>query len=196
MESDDTREKLVKALKSLTKDKPVSKITVGEISKEAGVSRQTFYYHFGSIFEIYQWAVISKLTHKRRVPGASPSILVNILDWCHALEKNKSLTLAFYNSEYIPQFFMWLRDENMPVARAFITHYVDTELSPAHLESAANFLTGACLGIISEWIRDSMDKDIDDVYNSIAVLLNTALKPDIAEIIEKNWNSAEGVKGS
>ncbi len=187
MDSDDTRENLVKALKATLKDKPLSKITIGEISAAAGVSRQTFYYHFDNIFEIYKWALRSKLKHTKRSKGSYPSLLISLLDWCHSLEKNKILTLAFYDSPYKMDIFSFIKEENIPVAKEFLSYSVGANLPSKNLDVSANFLVSAYLGIIYDWIQDSMEAPIDDVYDSITKLMNAALKPDIVDRVIDNW---------
>lgn len=49
-----TCRQLVKALCELTREKPLYRITVQELSAAAGVSRGTFYLHFSDIFDMYE----------------------------------------------------------------------------------------------------------------------------------------------
>lgn len=41
-----TKKAIAGALKELMEEKPISKITVGDIADRCGINRQTFYYHF------------------------------------------------------------------------------------------------------------------------------------------------------
>ena len=36
--------------------KPLSKITVTDITEDCGISRMTFYYHFKDIYDLVEWA--------------------------------------------------------------------------------------------------------------------------------------------
>ena len=188
MDSDDTRENLVRALKTMLKEKPLAKITIGEISAAAGVSRQTFYYHFDNIFEIYKWALRSKLKSTKRSKGTYPSLLVSLLDWCHSLEKNKPLTLAFFNSPYMMDILGFIKTENMAVAKEFLSYSVGADLPANNLDVSATFLVSAYLGIIYDWIQGGMETPIDDVYVSISTLMGAALKPDIVDRVIENWD--------
>lgn len=52
MASQITKNAIVKAFEKLVKTIPLKNLTVGEIAKEAGVNRQTFYYHFHDIYDL------------------------------------------------------------------------------------------------------------------------------------------------
>ncbi len=111
MDSDPTRNKIVKATETLVKEKPVSKITVGQIAAEAGVSRQTFYYHFDNVQDIYKWALKSKIDTGGPLRGCVPNFVETLDQWFRSLEKNKVLTLAFLTSPYAMELFDYIRDE-------------------------------------------------------------------------------------
>lgn len=50
-----TKQAIAKAVKELTRKKPFDKISVGEITEECGLNRQTFYYHFQDKYELLSW---------------------------------------------------------------------------------------------------------------------------------------------
>ena len=43
------------AFKELLLEKPLNKITVGDIAEKCDMNRQTFYYHFHDILELTEW---------------------------------------------------------------------------------------------------------------------------------------------
>ena len=47
----------MRSVEALLKKSPLDSITVTAITKEAKVSRQTFYFHFDNVFDVYKWAV-------------------------------------------------------------------------------------------------------------------------------------------
>ncbi len=50
-----TRQVLARALKELMKTNPLEKISVGDITRQAGVGRNTFYYHFKDKYDLVNW---------------------------------------------------------------------------------------------------------------------------------------------
>lgn len=53
-----TKKAIAGALKELMEEKPISKITVGDIADRCGINRQTFYYHFQDIPDLVEWICI------------------------------------------------------------------------------------------------------------------------------------------
>lgn len=51
-----TKRALEQSLKNLLREKPLSKITVTDITEDCGISRMTFYYHFKDIYDLVEWA--------------------------------------------------------------------------------------------------------------------------------------------
>lgn len=54
-DSNITKLALAKALKKLTHIKSFEKISISDITKECGLNRQTFYYHFEDKYELLEW---------------------------------------------------------------------------------------------------------------------------------------------
>ena len=50
-----TEQKLALKLKELMSNEPLDQITVSRLTKECGVNRQTFYYHFRDIYDLLTW---------------------------------------------------------------------------------------------------------------------------------------------
>ncbi|WP_238704188.1 TetR family transcriptional regulator [Companilactobacillus mishanensis] len=51
----DTKRQLATTLKELMLIVPVDKITINQLTKRAGVARNTFYYHFDDINGLLEW---------------------------------------------------------------------------------------------------------------------------------------------
>ena len=61
MKGDATKAKFVSSLYELAKNNPIDKITVKQISKNCGLTSQTFYNHFPDKFELALWAYKCKV---------------------------------------------------------------------------------------------------------------------------------------
>ena len=51
-----TKQALEASLKRLLLQKPLTKITIADITEDCGVSRMSFYYHFLDIYDLLVWA--------------------------------------------------------------------------------------------------------------------------------------------
>lgn len=53
--SEQTKQQLAAALKTLMERKPLDKITISELTALCKIRRQSFYYHFEDIFDLVRW---------------------------------------------------------------------------------------------------------------------------------------------
>ena len=49
-----TKKALASSLKKILSKKEFNKITINDITEDCGVNRQTFYYHFKDIYDLYK----------------------------------------------------------------------------------------------------------------------------------------------
>lgn len=52
-----TRQGLDAALRELLRDRPLDQLRVRELTERCGLRRQSFYYHFKDIYELFAWSV-------------------------------------------------------------------------------------------------------------------------------------------
>ena len=55
--NNETRMALVRAFFSLLAEKPIDKVTVTDITLRCGVNRNTFYYHYRDVYDLYEGIV-------------------------------------------------------------------------------------------------------------------------------------------
>ena len=93
-----TKRALEASLKSLLLQKPLSKITVTDITEDCGINRMTFYYHFKDIYDLVEWccqedasrALAGKKTYETWQQG--------LLQIFEAVRENKPFILNVYRS--------------------------------------------------------------------------------------------------
>ena len=59
-----TKRAIADSLKELTRSKTFDKISVKDITKNCGINRQTFYYHFEDKFKLLEWIYENDLLEK------------------------------------------------------------------------------------------------------------------------------------
>jgi len=165
MADDQTKEKIMDALRKMMMVKPLEKISITDISNMAGISRPTFYYHFHSIFEIFDWYLNTHVPCIRgsvpppRVPAATACMMV----MCNFFKTNKDLVLEFrrvYPLQFIEHNEMFFR-------RVFdnLLNHVYPEYEPKKdLETVIEFLAIGYAGFVERWFRSGMDMDISGMF--------------------------------
>ena len=62
----DTKLKFGNALKEMSKEKSLNKVTVNNIVERGNMTRQAFYYHFHDMYELVEWVCRYELVQKKK----------------------------------------------------------------------------------------------------------------------------------
>ena len=157
MKRTDSKKKIAKAFEKLLKDRPLEKVTVGAVSDLAGISRQTFYYHFDNIYEVYVYIIKSSMKHY----GKKRTIFVSVTEVCQSFTKYSEMTYAFLRIGYRHQMMDTLRDSLQLVLETNMKgRFADGEV-PDYIPSLARFISEGYCGTIRDWIDAGMEYDIE-----------------------------------
>ena len=101
-----TKKMMANSLKELMQEMPFSKITIDKIVSNCGYNRQTFYYHFKDIKELFEW--LYKFETQQVVGDIRKLSTSNAIDVImRYLYDNRVMTLSAFRSlgrEYIEKF--------------------------------------------------------------------------------------------
>ena len=170
-----TKRALAKALTELLNVTPLDSITVKDIVQRAKVSRQTFYYHFDSLYELLDWTFQSMIQQLCDLPADSWR---DRLLWAVAyLRENRVLAMNVYHSLGVEYLARGLRSAVRPlVAEEMQTIAKQLSISRDDEEFATSFFTYGIIGTLTEWLDEGMPDNLDRVINDIHRLLNPTEK--------------------
>ena len=175
--ADRTKYALKEALYEVIKDKPLSKVTISDITDKCGVSRMTFYYHFKDIEGLIAW--VCKVN--------SEELLLNnrdIIEWqdayraiLEASHRDKAFVLNVYNSvsrEEIRDYMLSVMD--VISLRLFQLETKNLNISIEDGEFITRFSDQALAGLYMDWLEGGMnEEDIDEVVNNVYKILTPAI---------------------
>lgn len=79
-----TKEKIASSFKELVGRKPFSKITIMDIARECGMTRENFYYHFHDKYDIVSWNFEKQITEKlAKIEGSFSDWFFMFLHYIH-----------------------------------------------------------------------------------------------------------------
>ncbi|QHQ61775.1 TetR family transcriptional regulator [Anaerocolumna sedimenticola] len=171
------KEVLAESLKKMLEKKTLKSITVKDLVKDCGISRQAFYYHFNDIFELVEWIFVEE---------ASKALADNrnIDNWqqgyCHVLKNmrdNKALVVNVYRSisrEYLETFmYKVLHDVIYPVVEE---QSAGMNVDVKHKEFIAHFYSLAVVAMGLDWVRGGMKEEPEDIAEQVAILVKGDFK--------------------
>lgn len=154
-ESTITKKAIAEALITLCETKLYNKISVQDITKQIGLNRQTFYYHFTDKRDLLNWIYQEDAFRYLMVPE------VTINNWeeqtllmLKAIKANSD----FYYNTVTSDTEIMLKSFSKLIQRLFVNLFeefdVDKELSETDKEFYARFYAYGCSGVLISWISD------------------------------------------
>ncbi len=167
-----TKRALASSLRKLLLEKPLSKITISEISDGAEVNRQTFYYHFADIMDLLRYA--------SRIEGET---IVKELSFGYDFESDiaRLLTLFKESSPVIMNLYHYLDRASAEglldeVTHGFVTFYakkaaIGIELAQEDIHDVSVFYGHAIKGVIHDYVQSSFAGNVQDIAHKTASIM-------------------------
>ena len=177
-----TKRALVQSLKSLLQQKPLSKITISDITEDCGISRMTFYYHFKDIYDLVEWACMedaAKALANKKTYDTWQQGFVQIF---HAVRENKVFVMNVYrcvNREQVEKYLVPLTDQL--IMGVITERAAGMTVREADQQFIAQVYSYAFVGIMLDWIRDDMRADPEELVNRLAMVIHG----DITQALER-----------
>ena len=91
-----TKRALEQSLKNLLLQKPLTKITVSDITDDCGVNRMTFYYHFKDIYDLIEWSCLEDAKRALEQNKTYDTWQQGFLQIFYAVRENKPFIINVY----------------------------------------------------------------------------------------------------
>ncbi|MDK2937434.1 MAG: hypothetical protein PWP62_2442 [Eubacteriaceae bacterium] len=170
--SNTTKRALEASLKNLLLKKPLDKITISDIANDCGISRMTFYYHFKDIYDLVEWACIEDAS--KALDGKK-----NYDDWqegflqiFEAVLDNKPFILNVYHSVSREQVETYLYKLTYDLMIGVVEELAQNmSVKDSDKAFIANFYKYAFVGLMLDWIRNSMKEEPKEIIKHLSILV-------------------------
>jgi AcrR family transcriptional regulator len=151
------------AVVELASQRPVSRITVAELAGRAGVTRATFYNHYGSPLELLLQVLMNdlerahRLEEERRAEGSYTSaqmLRLTIVDVADHIERFKALYQLALRDAADTVVYAALVRHFTDYALSFIARSDNPDLPEANRQVVAEFVANGFAGAIKAWLGD------------------------------------------
>ena len=146
-----TKRALEASLKNLLLQKPLSKITISDITEDCGINRMTFYYHFKDIYDLVEWSCQDK-TYETWQQG--------FLQLFRAVQDNKPFIMNVYHSVSREQVENYLYKVTYDLLEGVVEEQA-RGMSVRDEDKAfiATVYKYAFVGLMLDWIKNDMKGD-------------------------------------
>ena len=191
---DNTKTNLGIALKKLLKEKPLEKIRIHDLTKLAGINRQSFYYHYADIYalvgDVIRTAIFETVGEHCTMDTWEEGMLAM---YQRTLEE-KEYVVAVYNAIPKERIQLFLED----VLTTYMIYALkDTAggqlLSEEDRDIFIRFITYGFTGTYLQWIQTGMRTDPSVIISRVSVLTKEGLSSAIIRSITTTQENKEEV---
>ena len=166
-----TEQAIKKTFLELLEERPLSSITVRELSAACGINRNTFYYHFSDIPALLECIICEDCDQIIREYPSPDSIEECLLVAAEFARKKRRLILHIYESADRRVF-----ETNLWRLCSYATRtYLDTAVAghnPDHADTEVILVYLKCIGfgLTMDWLENGMASDIRPVIRRLCEL--------------------------
>ena len=189
-----TKKLLGNTLIELMAEKPFDKITVSELTKRCGVNRQTFYYHFETIIDLYKWVL------QEEAGPLLAKITSDPYQW-----KNAVLEILYFMKDNAQAVLSALRSIENQQIRAFFVDYFrqvfgglfdficqDLDVDQDFKDFIAGLhITGAA-GLAIQWLESGMKESPEQIAEWLGFYLEGNIRGTFERYAEKKAEKSRG----
>jgi AcrR family transcriptional regulator len=186
-----SQEKLQLALAQHLQSKTIDEITIGELTKTAGVSRQTFYSNFDSkqsillsrIESLFEkaWVKTEVLIQNSEI-GREEFVEVSVRNLLEECDKERTMMRAAFTGQAGIQCLSLLKVLIAKLISHRILFQFNHNFNARQLDTISDFYAGGIIGTVQGWLLDETSmKDINSVARQIGRLIPHGLDGYIAK---------------
>ena len=163
-----TKRALEQSLKNLLLKKPLTKITIGDITEDCGINRMTFYYHFKDIYDLVEWACLEDARRALDEKKTYDTWQQGLLQIFEAVQENKPFILNVYRCVHREQVEKYLQ----PLVDQLLLDVIDEEAAGMTLRDEdkqfiAKVYAYIFIGVMLDWIKNDMRENPQEIVSRL-----------------------------
>ena len=175
-----TKRALEQSLKNLLLKKPLSKITISDLTEDCGMNRMTFYYHFKDIYDLVEWTCLTDAKRALDEKKTYDTWQQGFLQILEAVQANKPFIMNVYHCVHREQVEIYLR----PLVEDLILNVVNEEAEGLNVrDEDKTFIVQAYsyifIGIMLDWIKEDMKEYPQEIVERLNKLIKGSIRASL-----------------
>ena len=183
MSSLTTKKAIAYSLKELLVEKPLSKITVNDITLKCDINRQTFYYHFQDIIDLVEWICIEDADKALKDKDTYEKWVDGFLSIFKLLEADKIFITNIYKSVSLELLQKYLYKLVYPIIYSVVDE--KTKNKPVREDDKkfiSNFYMYSFVAIVLEWVKNDMKDDPKQIVERVSSIVKGTIDQAISNL--------------
>lgn len=168
-----TKKALADSLKALLRTRPLSKVTIADITEGCGINRMTFYYHFRDIYDLVEWICREECSAALGGPLDRETWQEGFCRLCRYVLENRSFFVNVCNSIGREQAENYLYRVTYSILRSAVDELAgDMPIGEEEKKFIADFYKFAFVGVELDWLRSGLREPPEELAGKLSRLLN------------------------
>ncbi|MSS00447.1 TetR family transcriptional regulator [Arthrobacter sp. BL-252-APC-1A] len=180
--STDARAALAAALKARLRTEPLDKVTVTELVRDCGLTRQAFYYHFPDVRQLAVWVFETEVARQVRTFAAEVGWADGLVRLLLYMRENRSSTLGVLNGVGQPGLERFLFRQMRPITEAVMDQDGGGPADPGDRVLVVDFYTSAVLAVVLRWVAEGMEEHPYRVVGDLEIMLHGAVRESVRRL--------------
>lgn len=180
MSSLTTKKAIAYTLKEVLLDKPLSKVTISDITKRCDINRQTFYYHFQDIYALVERICVedaNKALAEKRDYNTWQEGFLSIFE---LIKKDKTFVENVYHSISHEMLNKNLYRLVFPIIYRVVKEKTNViEIKEEDRVFITDFYKYSFVAIVLKWIEDGMVDDPKKIVNRVSSIVTGTIEQAI-----------------
>ena len=179
------REALAAALKARLRTEGLDKVTVTQLTRDCGLTRQAFYYHFPDVRHLAVWVFETEVARRVRSFAAEVGWADGLVWLMRYMRDNRSSTLGVLSGvgqTGLERFLFW---QMRPVTEAVLDREGGGPVLLQDRVLVVDFYTSAVLAVVLRWVADGMAEHPYRVVGNLEVMLHGAVQESVRRLDER-----------
>ena len=168
--SEITKHALEDSLKVLLLRKPFNKITISDLTKECGINRMTFYYHFSDIHHLLSWIILDEVHQLLLDADIYPEGFIRLL---YKMKEDQVYIMNVFHSLHQEEFQSYLSPMIQGLLKSKIEEEADNMMiKESDKEFIARFYSYCIVGLLLDWSNDDMREDPERLFDKMDEIMH------------------------
>lgn len=179
---------IINSFKDLLNKKSIDKVTVKEICKQCDVNRQTFYYYFTDIMDIFKFIICEELSAEIAQNRTFETWEGGFLATMNYLKKNSKMIFNIYYSSYWPEANMYFANLSSKLLKAVIEECCDkigVKLKDKDQIFIVNFYRHVFNGLMIAWASEGMEEEPQIILRKLLIMITGSIPRSVAAFVNE-----------
>ena len=181
------KDAIIISFKELLSRQTIDKITVKDICANCGVNRQTFYYYFTDIMDIFKYVISKELSADIAQNRTMDTWEGGFLATLNYLRDNAKLILHVYNSNYWQEanvFFCSFSNKLLGDVVDECIELTGGTIMDKNRDFIVNFYRNVFDGLMIDWFNDGMEDKPETLLEKLLLMISGSIPRFIAAFME------------